>query len=389
MWTPRACGQRQFGGAARRWLALGCPVRQTARQAAGLLVLSGALALQACGGGGGGNGVTSPPPAAQCSAGVCYVRTAGNDADSGDDPGHALRTIAMAAQIARDGYRIIVGPGTYREEVNTARSGPAPSGLTFTADVTGAQTGDLRGPVVIDVTGVSGAAGFNLSNAPGSVIDGFTITGASDSGIIIKSQSDDFMVRNCIVHDNPGNGIVVQDSDSVLLFNNLVYGNGKFGINITGVSSGSPNSRVINNTVYGNTIRGVTVGSTQVASPAPFVRNNILQNNEGDSNFKIFTVPPDTTPRSDVNYQGDHNLVFPAGTYVPPAIQRPHDVNMDALFVSVADGDFHLVSGSPAINAGDSLNNFPDLKALLRAGTTSGAGNLDSGALDIGYHYPS
>ena len=357
------------------------------------LVLGGALTLTACGGGGGGgnSGMSPTPlPVAACSADhVCYVRQIGNDENSGADPEHALRTIAKAAQIARSGYTIVVGPGIYPMEVNTAREGQAPSGLAFIADVTGAMTGDTRGVVRIDVTDVPGAAGFNLANADGSVIDGFTITGASDSGIIIKNHSDGFVIRNCIVHDNSGNGIVVQDSDGVLIFNNLVYGNGKFGIDVTGVSSGSPNSRVINNTLYGNTIRGVTVGSAQVASPAPFIRNNIIQNNQGDSNFKIFTVQPDNTPRSDVNYQGDHNLVFPDNTYAPDTIRRAHDVNLDALFFNTGASDFHLLSGSPAINAGDSLNNFPDLRSFLRTRTTTGAGNLDGGALDLGYHYPS
>ena len=51
------------------------------------------------------------------------------------------------AQLARAGYTIIVGPGTYRERRDPGdRWCVAADGVQFIADATGAQTGDRSRP---------------------------------------------------------------------------------------------------------------------------------------------------------------------------------------------------------------------------------------------------
>ena len=334
------------------------------------------LTVSACGGGGGGGSTPAEPPPPN----PLYVRTTGKDTNSGADPANALKTIGKAAQLARSGYVIFVGTGTYAEgDITNARTGmAAPQGLSFVADASGTHTGDGAGAVTIDGTGTGATAGFNLSNAMGSLIDGFTITGFSDAGIVIKSGSDDVTIQNCIVFNNPGtgDGIRIQDSASVLVFNNLVYNNGGTGITIAGQISGSPDARVLSNTIATNNVRGIVVGNTSAASPGALVHNNIVQGNTGDANIKVFS-----SPRSDLGYDGNFNLVFRA-TYIPNSIQGGNDVNGDAQFTS----DFHLQPTSPAINNGGPLNLPNSQTTLLRARTTTGT-NLDSGAFDMGFHF--
>ncbi len=337
--------------------------------AAGLAAL---VAVAGCGGGGGGGTPAGPPP-----PNPLYVRTSGKDTNSGGDPANALRTIGKAAQLARTGYMIFVGAGTYHEGgITNARSGmEAPNALSFVADASGSNTGD-SGAVTISGSGTGASAGFNLSNAPGSLIDGFTITGFTDAGIVIKSGSDDFTIQNCIVVNNSGDGIRVQDSASVLVFNNLVQGNGGVGIGIVGQISGSPDAQVLSNTMVGNGVRGLIVGNTSAASPRAVVHNNIVQGNLGDANIKVIT-----NPRSDLNYDGNYNLVDPP-TYLPNSIRGTNDITGDALFT----GDFHLQPTSPAINQGGPLNLPNSQTNILRSRTTTGT-NLDTGAFDMGFHF--
>ena len=344
-------------------------------QQAGVTGADGAIGVSLV----GGNACPTPTPTVVVAPNPLYVRTSGNDTNSGADKASALKTISTAAQLARSGYVIIVGPGTYREgDITNARTGVPPQGLSFVANAAGDLTGDVAGEVKIDGTGTGATAGFNLSKAPGSLIDGFTITGFSDAGIVIKSSSDDFTIQNCIVFNNPGagDGIRVQDSASVLVLNNLVYGNGGTGITIAGQISGSPDARVLSNTIVNNGIRGIVVGNTSAASPGALVHNNIVQGNTGDANIKVFT-----SPRSDLGYDGNYNLVFRA-TFLPGSIQGGNDFNGDARFT----GDFHLQPTSPAINRGGSLNLPNSQTTLLRARTTTGT-NLDTGAFDLGFHF--
>lgn len=338
--------------------------------------------LSACGGGGGGAPPAAPPP-----PNPLYVRTSGKDANTGADPDNALRTISKAASIVRSDYKVIVGPGTYREGVTTSAVGTAPQGLTFLADTTGQQTGDAAGPVVLDGQGTGDGAGFNLFNSGGTLIDGFTITNFTDAGIVIKSHSDNLTMQNCIIFSNPGDGIRVQDSANVLVFNNLIYGNAGTGVALVGPTAGSPDGHVINNTIFANQFRGLTVGTSTTSSQRAFVRNNIIQNSGTDFSIKVFAPPPATVPRSDVGYDADFNLVFPA-TYQPTNVEGRHDIARDAQFVNAATGNFHLRTTSPAIDAGFSLSGMQqELQNFLRGRTTTGGNDCDKSALDLGYHY--
>ncbi len=362
-----------------------------------------AMALAACGGGGGSS--SSPPP------NPMYVRASGSDGNSGADPGHALRSISRAAVQALDGYTIIVGPGNYAESVEFSSTGAAPKGVQFVADPTGVQTGDAPNPVVIDASNSSGKAGFKFSGAAAQVttgggqrptlVDGFEILGGADGGIVLKTHSDQFTIQNCIVHDNPGDAIRVQDSDAVVVFNNLIYNNGSCdqtgacsgdGVALVGTVSGSQNGSVYNNTIYGNKGHGVTVGTTKVASQGATVLNNIVQGNA--LNIKVISGHPTASNDSLHNYAGNCNLVF-LPTYDPNTIRGGKDLGVDAMFVS-APGDFHLLSGSGAIDRSDPSACallLPNAQAsILRQRTTTGSnaspGPPDSGNIDLGYHYP-
>ncbi len=327
--------------------------------------------------------VPSATPTPTPTAIRLFVRQSGLDTNTGVDPVNALRTITRAAQIAQSGYQIVVGPGTYSEGVTTSTTGRAPQALRFTADVSGSLTGDPAGVVLIDATGTPAGAGFKLTNVSGGVIEGFQITGSADAAIVLKTGSNHVTIQNCVLFNNPGDAIRSQDSTDLLVFNNLVYGNGGQGVGLVGQVTGSPAARVVSNTIYGNGGRALTVGSTRAASQGALLRNNIIQNNglastPPSQNIKVFT-----DPRSDLGYDADFNLVFPP-SYLPATLVGAHDLAADAAFDFASGGDFHLRPESPAIDAGDPLPQT--LEHTLFSRTTTGTG-LDTGALDLGYHY--
>lgn len=343
-----------------------------------------AAAASACGGS-GSTAPTSPPP------NPLYVSaTTGSDTNLGDQA-HPLKSVSRATQLALSGYQIFVGPGTYGGGVTTVSKGTAQQGLQIIAEPSGAQT------VVIDATGTG--VGFLFNNSPGSLIDGFTIINATDAGIVLKSSSDNFIIQNCRIHNNTGDGIRIQDSASVLIFNNLVYANSGLGIGIVASgaanTNGSPHANLINNTIYGNGNRGITVGNAAPKPPSPgaFIRNNIVQSNRGDASIKVFTDP---LARSEVEYSEDYDLVSPA-TFVPvnPDLSGTHDVRTNVAFANPTTGDFHVVSGNVLDVGAPDLGNLttfdngvlvPLPTFLARRTMTIGTG-CDTGTLDIGFHY--
>ncbi len=311
------------------------------------------------------------------------MSTSGSDANDGSasDATHAFRTIDHALDTIQSGYTINISPGTYSGGISTDREGRcAPERLTLIAD-------SERGAVVIDARNAAGGAGIRLSNGDDSIIDGFTIINSPGSGILIKSQSDRLEIRNCIIRGSGSDGIHIQDSSDVLIFNNLIYGNNGIGIALVG-DGGSPGGRVINNTVALNAGRGIEIGRSDGASGGAFTRNNVIQDNStanaSGENIKVFD-------NSSSDYDGNRNLVSPP-VYIRQTIAGPDDVQTDARFDAAsatttnAEG-FRLRTSSPAIDRGATDFDSALVEFLTERSTTT-AGNADLGPIDIGYHFP-
>lgn len=346
-----------------------------------LCLLTGSIVLAtACGGGGGGGGGSRPD--------VLYVRAAaGSDANTGASTDDAFASIARAAGLATDGDMIIVGPGTYGLVDIDRLVGTSRQPVVFLADESGAMTGDAAGPVVVDAA--QNSFGFRLSRSTYITIDGFEFvnaTGSNGAGVHIRSNSDNVIVRNCVVRDNR-DGIRVQASDDVLLFDNLIVQNTNRGLRI---ADGSDRIRVINNTIADNRNQGIVLGDEGQASTDAFIRNNVIQENR---NRNIFVATGVVPPSSLDGYSADYNLVFSnqfdgdqTDGYRPITIIGVNDIMEDAEFVG-AD-DYHLQQdASPALDASDpdTDREFTD---ALGARSTSVDGVPDQVRIDLGYHFP-
>lgn len=351
------------------------------RRCCGLSVLLCVL-FAACGGGGGGGGGLPPPLT------TLYVRDSGNDDDIGTSPDQALKTVARAGQLLAPAVTVYVGPGHYMGRIDitgiaTTKAAP----IQLIADPQGAHTGDTPGDVILDAGGDLFV--LRASNTSFVTIDGFTIIGASgtdSNGIQLRSTSSNATIRNCVISNSgPAYGIRVQNSDDVLIFDNLLFDN-NVGIRI----AASQRARIINNSVVDNTNTGISIAALSgVAATGATLRNNIIQ----DSNNNVSILVDDGPPSSRPGYSGNFDLAFASPladqtkTYHPAVIRGSNDVNEDALFVDSDHGDFHLAANSPAINAGTGTIDAALLTALLQRSTTAD-GTVDTPPVDMGYHYP-
>jgi len=144
---------------------------------------------------------------------------------------------------------------------------------------------------------------------------------------VIISKGRNNSVYNNLIYNNHAGMFVTYGAVDSQIFNNTIYGNETYGLDINAAYSGSLNAQVINNIVYGN-------GASQLTNDAS---NTTLQNNLTDQ---------------------------------------------DPRFVNPAASDFHLQPGSPAIDAGASLTEIPtDVDGISRP---------QGSAYDIGaYEYRS
>ncbi len=354
--------------------------------------------------------VTPPPPPTATRPPVTarlFVRQSGNDANTGATATTALRTIQKAVDLAAVGVEIIVGPGTYAESVQMTTSGTAERPIALRADPNGTLTGDPAGPVV--VTG-NGARGFFVDGGKYWVIDGFHVTGAS-IGIHVRREATGAVLRHNEIYGNADDAIRVQDTNSVTVFNNLIFCNRGAGVLIAG-SAGSPNARVVNNTVVDNADRGLFFGSSGGPSPGAFLRNNLVQDN-CRNNLQV-------TANSVTGYDGRYNLVSPptySGVDAHPTdtaydpdtegvVDRPAGFVTQAACGEVCGStgrpvvtrratDFRLSQTIAGQDPPDGLGvdgGDPTLAAEFRTPLTqrSTATNneQDGGRVDLGYHFP-
>jgi hypothetical protein len=179
---------------------------------------------------------------------------------------------------------------------------------------------------------------------------------------------------------------MVNQSDA-LIVNNLITGNnaGCGGGIYWGVPSGNRGPYVVNNTMAGNTApQGSAVFAIGFQSQTQFINNIVVSSATSTALYcdgTYSSIPPVVT----------FNDVFaPSGTPyggICAAAQGANgNISADPLFANSAAGDYHLLQGSPAIDAGTAnqapLTDF-DGKARPVDGNGDGTAAFDIGAYEF------
>jgi parallel beta-helix repeat protein len=193
---------------------------------------------------------------------------------------------------------------------------------------------DPDDPAVVAATVIEGttqAVTFSSGEDTSCVLAGFTITGA-DRGIYCFGASP--TITKCRIVDNSGAGIKLWEASNPTISNCVIAGNGGAGIEMwakTGTRFPKYNYATITNcTIVGNLEHGIFGGK-------PTVGSSILYDNGwacGSVQIDSFNATVDYS-----NVQG--------------GFTGEGNVDAEPRFVDAEYGDYHLLSASPCINAGD------------------------------------
>jgi hypothetical protein len=176
------------------------------------------------------------------------------------------QSIQAAIEAAAPGDVILVGPGTYGEDLDFL-------GKPVTVRGTGPHTiveGTGEGPVVTFASGES----FD------SVLDSVTVTGGaagSGGGVLISGASP--TVLRCAVTANrassSGSGVHVSGGSQARLFNNLVSFNVRQSGDPHAIQIVGSSPAVVNNTIVRNDSNGILVSGAS----SPVIMNNVIARN--------------------------------------------------------------------------------------------------------------
>src|SRR3989338_3748503 len=261
--------------------------------------------------------------------------------------GCPFTTIQGAINAAINGDTVLVSPGTYNETINFY-------GKAIT--VKGAKGASQT---IIDGGGLGTVVYFGSGEGNNSVLDGFTIKGGSAMyGGGIRAINTSPIIKNNIITgntaDNSGGAISVYDYSSPVITNNTITGN---------------------TSLYG-------AGGISVARySSPVITNNIVWGNG--------TEIQDDPSQGANTITASHNIV--QGGYAGTG-----NINADPLFVDPLNGDYHLQTGSPAIDTGMNTSSpaygsvVDDIIGTVRpqdgdglgAGTTGDGSDYDIGAYE-------
>ncbi|HET9183988.1 MAG TPA: choice-of-anchor D domain-containing protein [Candidatus Angelobacter sp.] len=254
-------------------------------------------------------------------------------------------------------------------------------------------------------TGGCGGGGIEVSGHSSTptaapLIIGNTITnnalngGGFGGGISVFGTSP--IIRNNYIAGNSvwnsGGGIDLENGGAPVVVDNIIFSNTTLGgghgagIYVQGPSSSS--AVVINNTVVGNNAFDGSSGIyTEIVAPVA-ISNNIVVAESGQTGIvcepSISTFP--TFSHNDVISPGggqawSSNCASFASTN--------GNISADPQFVNAAGNDFHLLAGSPVIDAGD--NTVPDLPQqdfdgnprIALGNATTGSDTVDMGAYEF------
>ena len=317
-------------------------------------------------------------------AATYYVSTAGNDTTGDGSAGNPWATIDHAdfLSLLNPGDTVVVQAGTY----------PQASGEGVALQNSGGTNGApvtylANGIVLIDQSAFSGQTyGFQVQS-PYIIVSGFEIKGAAH-GIALDASliwtGNNCTVTNNVIHDSApvdSSGVYLKKCQDATVVHNVIYNINSgtdspwapVGAGIRMQSGGAGTNNIWNNTIdnayLGVFIYGTSLGATDLGQISTL--NNIVVNSKGWG----FVNPWSTDPSL---FASGYNLVYndvvtygnypggPAGGNNGPL---PSDVAADPKFVFQVIHNYHLLTNSPALDAGTNvgfafLGAAPDMGAF-------------------------
>ncbi len=283
--------------------------------------------------------------ASNLEAATYYVRTDGNNANSGTgcDTTNAWATVAGAAKKSLSAGDIVyVQAGTYLGEIKPSVDGSSGSPIKFIADSNGSISDWPIGVVILQAPKKDKV--LNLDNDDYLEFIGFQLDGDKKDDVVdidncagtvlskcqiyngkkgIDLNSGELTLKNCLIRDNEDDGLRI-DGGSVVVWNTTIVNNGS-----DGVQQDAGTSTIINSIVANNSSDGLDFNSGSMTHT--------------------------------------YNLVFGSGDKdYEGTSASTGEITANPQFVG--SSDYHLSSISPAIDAGTDASSLlgDDLEGLLR-----------------------
>ncbi|MBN1213647.1 MAG: right-handed parallel beta-helix repeat-containing protein, partial [candidate division Zixibacteria bacterium] len=257
---------------------------------------------------------------------VYYVSTTGDDDNDGLTEENAWWWLdnGDTKELLIPGDSIKVLPGTYSIPNYNWLKTSGLAGLPITYCKWGEEN------AVFDVGGLSVTVLY--LNADHVKVDGLELTNSGHSGIYL--EGDSCIVTNCFIHDNAWDGIYIYGNYNLIL-KNLIVDNSESGIENDNTSE--------YNSIYGNTVYGCTIGGIYIQPGITSAR--IFSNIVVASNLGINAVALNVCGFNDIWNNSTSN-------YFGGAVDSAGGISANPLFINPADNEFHLKTGSPAVNTG-------------------------------------
>ncbi|EHS57084.1 choice-of-anchor Q domain-containing protein, partial [Paenibacillus sp. Aloe-11] len=220
----------------------------------------------------------------------------------------------------------------------------------------------------------------------------------SAGGIYVDGGKDSIIEQNYSYNNDIGIEIASEHTgkatSNITVRSNVIYNNRLTGIAMGGYDDergSTVNCKIVNNTLYKNDTLGGGSGQLFVQYDT---QNNVIKNNIFVASSTDVLIYNEYTKNS--GNVVDYNLYFaPAGSsgvnwtwknkeytgfsaYKKGTGNDAHSLFIDPKFVNAANGDFHLQSSSPAIDAGDTD------RAIIGTLDIDGKSRVQGAAVNIG-----
>ena len=270
-------------------------------------------------------------------------------------------TIQAAINNAHTGDIILVASGIYYENIVFYGK----NGITLQSN---------SGALTTIIDGSDSGTVVKFDGTSDNVLDSFTIkNGRAEFGGVTFSEVPTGTLKNCIVQDNVStwdSAIYISGSPNII--NNLIVNNSSQGIHLyaSAIQINNQSSPIIANNIIKGNVGGPAIKMETSFFSTPEIFNNVIYGNSGggiqylnasvanniitnNGEFGIYsggqTIRSNDVWNNSLGNYGDYYH----GTPIPGQTGLNGNISVDPLLANPALGDYHLLAGSPCIDAGN------------------------------------